>query len=636
MIRTQHDIVAIERGRRPSEDISSPYALIAKTAKRIPDAPALSFFLRVEDHAQAVHWNYRDMLADITRAANLFRRLGVQRQDVIAFVTANYPETHLTIWAAETAGIAFAVNPMLEGNQIGELFRAAKVKWVVAADPVSEPEVWQRLETALAATDGVSGVLAFDGLRHQPGRTNNVELPSQLAGVPVIDMGREAARERGNRLNFPPPEADDIASYFCTGGTTGLPKIAQHTHRNEVALADQLGAAVGDSLFAPGRTVLTALPLFHVNAALGTGLTCFAFGAHVLLAPPAGYRAPGLVARFWEVIETHRVASFSGVPTVYAGLLQSPREGRDLSSLTAAICGAAPMPVELFRKFENETCLRIMEGYGLTEGTCASSMTPPNAASRIGSIGLRLPWQLMRAMCFDDEGRFVRIAEADEVGSICISGPNVFPGYLSPEHNRGVWFETDAPDGDLRRWFNTGDLGRQDTEGYFWLTGRKKELIIRGGHNIDPKSIEDVLQSHPSVVMSAAVGRPDAHAGEVPVVYVQLRTGMVAEAAELLAYVAQHIGERAAIPKRVSVVDTLPTTAVGKIFKPALVMREIESVVRDEAVECSVTLTTFTVAQDPRLGMLVRYATLATDADVNKFALRLGRYTFRSEITSQD
>ena len=632
LIKTQADIAVVESGPRPNEDIQSTYALIQRAAERTPQAQALSFFLRTEDYRTLVSWNYRDWLADITRLANLLRRKGVGRKHVVAFVTNNYPETHLTIWAAETAGIAFAVNPLLDGKQIGELFRAAKVRWVVAADPGAEPEIWQRLESALAGKHGVCGVLAFDGQRHQPGRTTALVLPPRLAGVPVYDMGREAARERSDALDFALPKAEDIASYFCTGGTTGLPKIAQHTHRNEIAQADQLGTAVGDAIFAPGRTTLTALPLFHVNAAVGTGLSAFARGSHVLLAPPAGYRAPGLVARFWEVIEAHRVSSFSGVPTVYAGLLQSPRQGRDLSCLTAAICGAAPMPVDLFHKFEAETGLRILEGYGLTEGSCASSITPPAAASCIGSIGLRLPWQPMRVMCLDDEGRFLRGAQTDEVGSIYISGPNVFPGYLNPEHNRGVWFETDVPDGVRRRWFNTGDLGRQDAKGYFWLTGRKKELIIRGGHNIDPKSIEEVLSAHPAVALCAAVGRPDAHAGEVPVAYVQLRPGASASGDELMQFATERINERAAIPKAVIPIPALPVTAVGKVFKPALSMREIESVVREEAVNADVELAALTLEQDPKLGMLARYRLLAplTEA-ASRFRAALGQYVFRSQ-----
>jgi fatty-acyl-CoA synthase/long-chain acyl-CoA synthetase len=284
------------------------------------------------------------------------------------------------------------------------------------------------------------------------------------------------------------------------------------------------------------------------------------------------------------------------------------------------------MPVELFRSFERETGMRILEGYGLTESTCVASINPPSGTSRIGSIGLRLPWQDMRILLLDQQ----QVSEAadDEVGAICLYGPNVFAGYLSAEHNKGAWVELQAEDGSMQRWFNTGDLGRRDADGFFWLSGRKKELIIRGGHNIDPKSIEEVLAGHPAVALCAAVGRPDAHAGEVPVAYVQLRQGAQASEAELLAYAAQHISERAAVPKALYVLPALPVTAVGKIFKPALNMREIESVVREEAAQVGVSLDELRVEQDPKLGLVARYRVAG---DGQALAQALGRHIFRSE-----
>jgi len=168
----------------------------------------------------------------------------------------------------------------------------------------------------------------------------------------------------------------------------------------------------------------------------------------------------------------------------------------------------------------------------------------------------------MAVFIVDDEGRFVREAETDEIGVVCIKGPNVFNGYLDEAHNVGIW--------PKEGWFNTGDLGRQDTDGYFWLTGRKKELIIRGGHNIDPAVIEEPLYRLPGIQVAAAVGRPDPHAGEVPVAYVQLQEGAELNEEQILNYMKNEIGERAAIPKEILIVEQMPLTPVGKIFKPAL------------------------------------------------------------------
>ena len=627
-IRTLQDILTLEQTALPSAGLDNTYALLARGAAMDPQAPALSFFARVEDHTQPVRWTHAGLLAEITRAANLLRRLGIQRGGVVAFILPNLPETHFTIWGAETAGIAFAVNPQLDGAQMAELLRAANVQWIVTLGPQPDADIWRRVAGAIAGLPNLQGILAVDPLRHLPGYSAEQHLPATLERVPVLDFHAELAREDGQALGFAPPTGSDIASYFCTGGTTGLPKIARHTQANEVANALQLAAVAGAHIAAPGRTALAALPLFHVNAQLGSGLTPFGHGGHVLLAPAAGYRSPGLIPRFWEIIAQHRVNTFSAVPTVYAALLQVPRDAHDLSSLKLAICGAAPMPVELFRSFERETGVRIVEGYGLTESTCVASINPPDGESRIGSIGLRLPWQAMRVMHIDAEGKCLGEAMPDEVGVLCLRGPNVFAGYLSAAHNQGTWLEVRATDGSLQQWLNTGDLGRQDVDGYFWLSGRKKELIIRGGHNIDPKSIEEVLAVHPAVALCAAVGRPDAYAGEVPVAYVQLRQGVKASADDLLAYAAQHISERAAVPKAIHILGALPVTAVGKIFKPALSQREIESVVLETAAQVGATLRQLKVEQDPKLGMVARYQ---VDGDGTALASELGRHIFRSE-----
>ncbi len=232
----------------------------------------------------------------------------------------------------------------------------------------------------------------------------------------------------------------------------------------------------------------------------------------------------------------------------------------------------------------------------------------------------------MAAVILDGDGRFQRMADVDEVGVIAINGPNVFSGYLDPRHNEGVWLDIDG-----ERWLNTGDLGRRDANGYFWLAGRKKELIIRGGHNIDPKIIEDALQTHPAVAMSAAIGSPDAYAGELPVAYVQPKPGFSVTEAELMEHAARTIPERAAIPKRIKISSSLPTTAVGKLFKPALVEREIEETIRAEAERVGATVASIRVDRDPQRGLRA-VVKAAVGADRLKEAL--DRYAFRSEVTA--
>jgi fatty-acyl-CoA synthase len=426
-----------------------------------------------------------------------------------------------------------------------------------------------------------------------------------------------------DRLVFPPAtSSDSVCSYFCTGGTTGLPKIAVRTHENEIFdswSASQLTASRQGS-----RTVFCGLPLFHVNGQLVTGLQIWLRGDHVVLATPEGYRGKNVIARFWDIVAHYRVSTFSGVPTIYSALLNVPLGGADISSLEFAVCGAAPMPAKLIEDFEAKTRVKIVEGYGLTEGGCVSAVNPPSGERRAGSIGLRIPYQQMISAILDETGRFVRRARPNEAGSILIRGPNVFRGYLDPRHNTGLWVEIDG-----EKWLNTGDLGREDADGYFWLTGRRKELIIRGGHNIDPKMIEEALQAHPAVAMAAAIGSPDAYSGEVPVAYVQTKPGASVTEEELLEFAAAHVPERAAVPKRVRITAALPVTRVGKIFKPDLQKREIEIVIRLEAEAASASLAGLEVDQDPSAGLIARVR-VASGRD--RLRLALQRYAFKFAI----
>lgn len=637
-VQSLADIEAIEQHRDwLPPGVQCTYDLLRHGAQIAPQAPALSFFMRTQDHRRPVRWTHHQWIARITQTANLLRRLGVQRGDVVAYVLPNLPETHWTIWGAETAGIAMALNPLLEGQALRELMTAAGAKWLVTLAPTPGTTLWQQVSAVAEQVPSLQGVLAISPLGHLPGPMGAVmstlarwRMPRHIGRLPVLDFHREIAREPQDQLMFAAPALDDVASYFCTGGTTGLPKIAMRSHRTEIANAQQLAHSFGSDMVGPGSTVFCGLPLFHVNAQIGTGLAFFACGGHVLLGTPQGYRAPALLEQFWSICEHHRVLTFSGVPTVYAALLQSPRQGRRLDHLRFAVCGAAPMPVELFKRFQTETGIKILEGYGLTEAGCVSSLNPPGSDNRIGSIGVRMPWQAMRAVLLDAEGRYQRDAAVGEVGVLVVHGPNLFKGYLSEHHNQGLWIDISDAAGRQQRWLNTGDLGRQDSEGYFWLTGRAKELIIRGGHNIDPKVIEEALAGHPAVALCAAVGRPDAHAGEVPVAYVQLRPQMSASASELLAFAQGCIPERAAHPKAIQILPTLPVTAIGKIFKPALSVMEVESVVSSLAAAQGLTLKTLQVVQDPRRGIVAQIG--LGELEQPRMQAALGPYTFQYEL----
>lgn len=626
------DVLEVER-RVPGLPCGgySTYTLLSEGLSSDPDSLALSFFLRSEDYEKPATWTRREWLGSITKAANMFRRLGLQRGDVVAFVLPNLPETHWTIWGGEAAGIAFAINPLLEAPMMLELMSAAKPKLVVTLAPLPGSDLWERVSPILSQVESLIGVLTVNPSCYLPGFAD-LSLAkggvSQLEGLPVMDFHAEFQGEREDRLEFEPPKSDDIASYFCTGGTTGTPKIAVRAHRTEVANAVELSAAVGTELVFPGAVAFCGLPLFHVNAQIVTGLLPWLAGVHVVLGTPQGYRTPGLIQNFWKLVEHYSLNWFSGVPTIYSALLQVPRGECDVSSVRYGVCGAAPMPKELITHFQRETGVKILEGYGLTEAGCCSTLNPAAGECKVGSIGLRLPWQDIRVVLFSLTGRYLRDAEAGESGTIVIKGPNLFKGYLNPVHDQGLWVEIPDSQGKCERWLNTGDLGYVDEQGYFWLTGRAKELIIRGGHNIDPKMIEEPMHTHPAVAMAAAVGRPDAHAGEIPVLYVQLRPGAIATEEELMAYARQTVVEKAALPKRIHIVSSLPMTAVGKIFKPALAMSEMESILREEAEACGLIVSYCQAVRDERKGVVLNWS---VDGDPGALISRLEKYSFSHE-----
>ncbi|WP_258170277.1 acyl-CoA synthetase, partial [Burkholderia thailandensis] len=628
-VRDIHDIEQIERVPLHARALpANTLQVFDERAAKTPDAPALTFFLDADRLDRSHTWTFAELRADIVRTANVLASVGIGAGDVAAFVLPNLPDTHFAIWGGEAAGIAMAINPLLDGAQIAELVDAARAKVLICVAPTPGVDIWPKLAPHLSAMPTVETVVWVDLRPYVPLVKRAVlawierREKARLRGerIRIVNLHAEMARQPGDRLIRPRTIGpDEPSSYFCTGGTTGRPKIAVRTHGCEVFdvwAASEAQARDGED----ARTVFCGLPLFHVNGQLVTGLMAWLRGHHVVLGTPQGYRGKNVIARFWEIVETYRINAFSGVPTLFAALLQQPVGRHDIGSIEYAACGAAPMPVELARNFERATGVKIVEGYGLTESACVASLNPLDGERRIGSIGLRLPYQRMRAVIVDDAGRYVRDALVDEVGLIALAGPNVFRGYLDPAHERGLWIDIAG-----ERWLNTGDLGRRDADGYFWLVGRKKELIIRGGHNIDPRIIEEALAAHPAVALAAAIGRPDAHAGELPVAYVQLKAGASADEAALLAFAADTIRERAAVPKHVRVLDAVPTTAVGKIFKPELQRREIADVVAACARDAQVALERVDVVQDARRGLVAKVAVRGGRAAL---AERLARYAF--------
>lgn len=564
----------------------STYEMLSRGAAIDPQAVALEFFLQGTDYKNSVRWTYSQFMAAIRQTANMFYNLGLGKEDVVSMLLPSLPEAHFTIWGAEAVGIVNPINPLLEAEQIAEIMNAAGTKILVTTAPFPKVSfIWDKVEKIRDQVPTLETILLVDlaaylgGLKK--GLVKLITLPEKKRIRPgkqtIYDFNKQRALYPDDTLlNKREIHKNDTASLFHTGGTTGTPKLARHTHENEVFDAWALGRYQNVD---PSFIIFCGLPLFHVNAVIVTGLMPFGNGCHVVLGTPSGYRGEGVVDNFWKIVEHYHLNSFSGVPTLYSALLNVPLNGSDVSSLEYAGCGASPMPVEVFQEFEKRINIAIVEGYGLTEGTCVSSVNPKDGERRVGSVGLHLPYQPFRVVKLNEQKKFERLCATDEIGTVLVRGPNVFPGYTEEQYNQDIWVQLD--DGGSP-WLNTGDLGRLDAQGYLWLTGREKELIIRGGHNIDPQLIEGPLHEHPAVSLAAAVGRPDARLGELPVAYVQLESGAAVTSEELVEFAKERITERAAVPKQVFIIDEMPLTTVGKIFKPQLVWKQVESVYTEQ------------------------------------------------------
>ncbi|MGO8896225.1 MAG: acyl-CoA synthetase [Streptosporangiaceae bacterium] len=547
----------------------STYQLLLDAAGAWPDAVATQWIPDPGDYTRRLDWTYAELAAMVTRIANALTALGVRRGDAVTLSSVNTSMLYAATLAAQAVGIAAPVNPALSGERIAELIRRTGSRVLVAAGPELDPQLWHRL-LEVARQAGMTAVLALrpDGARGTPpaldpaGDAPASGTPNGRAPVVAYLDEMIAGQPDSHLVGADLPEADDLAAFVHTGGTTGAPKVAAHTHANQLACGRGISLCSG---LAAGEGMLGGLPLFHVNALIVTGIAPMFSGARVVWPGPAGYRDRALYARFWKIVEHYRIAAMSAVPTVYGTLARVPVDA-DISSLRLPIVGAAPLPASVREDFARHTGLHLLEGYGLTEATCASTWTR-RGEERPGSVGRALPSQQIKAVRIGADGSWTDCAPG-ETGVLAIGGPAVFAGYVTdpalggPRVSRG--------DAVHDGWLDTGDLGKVDAGGFVYLTGRAKDLIIRGGHNIDPRVIEEALLRHPAVASAVAVGAPDAHSGEVPVAYVVPAGPGRFDEDELLAWAGTAIGERAARPRRIYPIPAIPVTAVGKHYKPAL------------------------------------------------------------------
>ena len=497
----------------------------------------------------ATQLTFTSLAQKINQTANLYKSFGVERSDVISILLPNMAETHLSIWASQAVGIANPINYLLQVDHIVEILNEVKSKVLVTVSLDESTELGKKVHEIIERVPSLEQLLLMDG--------SGTEFTNLKPTV--TDFNSAIATQSSDRLvQSSQPKGDDIAMYFHTGGTTGRPKIAKLSHDN-ISFVVQVYA--GFNAYHGKSPVLNALPLFHVFGVIAASLAMFIAGRTVVIMTPQGFRNTNTVKNWWYFVNKYQVSWFPTVPTIMSVLLQQPEENIDLSCFKHAACGSAPLPIELKLSFAQKFNCNVTNGYGMTETSCLIARVLPDYDVDGVSVGNGIPYTRVIAAEIIN-AKISRVCAPNESGIILVKGPNVFQGYLNQSDNAGAWVD----DG----WFNTGDLGVINTLGHIQLTGRAKDLIIRGGHNIDPQIIEDALMTHSGVIQAVAIGQPDAHSGEIPVAYVVVKDKQQTTLSELLKHCQTQISERAAIPKRIEILDSLPITAVGKVFKPLL------------------------------------------------------------------
>lgn len=539
--------------------LTTSYDIIKNACALYSEDTALIQLKTAEIDEQPNSLSFKELKSQITQVANLLHDLDVKREDAVSILLPSIIENQLATWGSQVTGIANPINHFLNVEHIIEIMNEVNAKVLFTLAAGESLELTEKVRQIIANVPSLTTIICVRD--EDENAESNIEVTGttlNYTGINVIDFEQTLATQPAEHIVGSVPIGDDIAMYFHTGGTTGRPKVAKLRHSG-IAFISQVYC---DFNHHHGRsTILNPLPLFHVFGAIAASLGMFIQGRTVVMMTAAGFRHPNVVKNWWYFVEKYQVVFFPTVPTIMSALLNQPSEQYDLSCLKYVGSGSAPLPIELKNAFDKKFNCEVTNGYGMTEVSCLVTRIIPGFELPEDTVGNPIPYT--RVVAAEIEGsKLIRICQPEEAGVILIAGPHVFAGYFDEHDNAKAWVD--------KQWFNTGDIGVIDNRGRLKLTGRAKDLIIRGGHNIDPQLIESALLTHDSISQAVAVGQPDSYAGEVPVAYVVLKPNLTATEAQLLAYCQTHISERAAIPKRIEIIDEIPVTAVGKVFKPIL------------------------------------------------------------------
>ena len=518
--------------------------LVARGALEDPQAQAVVYLRSPLDPSPAI-WTNEDLLGRIKAAEKWFRAEGVTKNDPVAILLPIGPAAIAAIWGAAACGIAEPLNLLFTREAIVAQLNAIEAKLLLAPPPGMPGGLYEKIEGLQKEVPTLrrivvvplDGSMSFDGETIMPD-------PSWRD-----DYGKGA--DAG--------EAERVAVMLPTGGTTGHPKVARLANRSMVASAVSSRMALD---YRKGDRCMIALPLFHVGGLFVGVAGCMSVGATIVIPGPMGARDPALVANFWKIVAAHKLTHAGNVPTTLGALAEIPVGDSDISSLRVTPTGASVCPPEIERRYLARwggPC--VQQVYGMTELAGAIAHDFAGVKPRAEGVGTKNPLVELAILA---DGKIHTGLWPSPVGELLTRGPQVFPGYVDKKQTEDAFHEG---------WLRTGDLCRLDADGFVYIMGRAKDVIIRGGHNIDPRMIEDAALEFPGVALAAAVGRPDSYAGEVPMLFVSAQPGAQIDPNELAAFVQEKIMEPPARPRAVSIVGEMPVTPIGKIFKPKL--REI-------------------------------------------------------------
>ena len=482
--------------------------------QRAAHAPDKIFLLSEVDGRQ---FTYREFVVVVSRVAGMLAAHGVGKGDVVSLLLPNSVEYVIAYFACWHLGaLAGPINSLLKEQEIAYVMSNSESKVLLEAS-----EFATRIEN--------SNHIVFDDV-------------AQVDAEPI-----EAAQTN----------ADDEAIIIYTSGTTGKPKGCLLTHGNVIANARQISSWLG---FTETDRLLTMMPLFHMNAVSVTTMSALYAGGSTVVSPKFS------ASRFWQIISDYQITSFGSVATMLSMLLSTYPDGvppgLNTQQLRFAMCGSAPVPAEVMKRFEDTFNCLVVEGYGLSESTCRSTFNPPDRRRRPGSCGLPIGNE-MRVV--DDDDRDVLDGS---LGEIVLRGENILKGYYKNPDATATAFRNG--------WFHTGDIGYRDADGFYFIVDRKSDMIIRGGENIYPREIDEVLYQHPNVAAAAAVGVPDDLYGEEVAAVIVLKDGAKVSEQDVIDFCKARLADYKC-PKRVHFVHDIPKGPTGKLLKRELVRMLKES-----------------------------------------------------------